>query len=126
MASVIWYIRRAVAFCGLESSAKLRRGRPLGPILFGSAVWQVLQCTPSEPCHFSMASRTCSPERFLGRTLRLVGAGKVRGGLSPGGGGRAGAACGAWAVVVTAKRVAMSSAVAAKGRDRGDFKLEAS
>ena len=41
MSSVMVYIRRAAAFSGFVSSAKLSRGRPLGPMFLGSSVWQV-------------------------------------------------------------------------------------
>src|ERR1039458_7252174 len=68
---------RATAFIGLESSEKLRRGRPLGPILLGFSVWQELHWVPSEATHCSMMLWTCCPVRFLGSTFRFVGAGKV-------------------------------------------------
>ena len=35
---------------------------------------------PSEPSHISIMSRTCCPVKFFGKTFRLVGAGKLRGG----------------------------------------------
>src|SRR6266568_2866733 len=113
MFSTILDIMRAVDFSGFVSSAKFRRGRPLGPMLLGSVVWQVLQCAPSAASQPSMMSCTCCPVRFLGNTLRFVGAGNVRGG-----GGAPPACCGgagAWAVWATAK-AAVNRATAAADR----------
>src|SRR5208282_4882972 len=120
MSSVMLNIARAVAFSGLESSAKLSLGRPLGAMLLGSAVWQVLQCAPSEPSHCSIMSRTCCPVRFLGSTFRLVGAGKVRAGDE--GLPAAGCVdCGVWAAVTAATATA-AQRMAAQNRENG-FKL---
>jgi len=41
----------------------------------GSSAWQAPHRTPSSPFHCFMMSWTCCPVRFLGSTLRFVGAG---------------------------------------------------
>ncbi len=76
ISSTIFTIRRAVVFSGFESSAKLRRGLPLGPRFFGSAAWQVLHSVPSDGLPLVHHLVNLSPVRSLGRTCRLVGAGE--------------------------------------------------
>src|SRR6266568_8087075 len=121
MSSSIRYIRRAVDFSFLESSAKFSLGLPFGPILFGSAVWQVSQCAPSAASQPSIMSRTCCPVRFLGNTFRLVGAGKTRGG----GGGPPACCCdgaGAWADWATASAAVNRATAAADILKEEDLK----
>jgi len=56
MSSTIRYISRAVFFSGFESSAKFNRGFPFGPMLLGSAAWQVLHSAPSIASHLCIRS----------------------------------------------------------------------
>src|SRR5215469_6057749 len=125
MSSVILYIMRATCFSGLESSAKFRRGRPLGPMFFGSGMWHVAQLPPSAASQPSMMSRTCLPSRSFGKTFRFVGLGNVRGGGGGppafcDGGLAAGAGWGACALVETAS-AATRVAVAVANRENRVF-----
>src|ERR1019366_2296884 len=122
MSSFILYISRAVCFAFLESSAKFSRGLPLGPMLLGSGAWQWPQFVPKSASHLCMISWTCSPVRFLGRTLRFVGAGA--GGWACGAPGGCGDD-GAWADEATARRAAVRRATTAAGRDREVFFVKA-
>ena len=67
-----WTLLNGLRIAGLDLDY---RGVPFGPMLLGSAAWQVEHCVPRAASHLCMISWTCSPVRFLGRTWRLVGAG---------------------------------------------------